>query len=74
MSYTDKEKAKDTKAIGEELMKLAINNKQAKMIRDLQEGNIRLKDRLSGRNKKNRPRSQSYPGLKQLGSKPSTPV
>lgn len=74
MSYTDKEKAKDTKAIGEELMKLAINNKQAKVIRDLQEGNIRLRDRLSGRKEKNKPKSESYPGLKRLGSKPSTPV
>lgn len=74
MPYTDKEKAKDAEKIGKELTDLAIKNKQAQTIIDLQKDNIKLKNLVGKRNKKKVARAQSYPGLKQLGSKPSTPV
>lgn len=74
MPYTDKEKAEDAEAIGKQLQDLAVKNKQGKMVKDLQEENVRLRDLISGRKKKGDIRRRRYPGLKTFGSKPSTPI
>ena len=74
MAYTDKEKAKDAAKVGKELTKLAMKNKQAQTIIDLQKDNIKLKNLVGNRKNRKIAKAESYPGLKRLGSKPSTPA
>ncbi len=51
MAYTDKEKAKDAAKVGKELTELAMKNKQAQTIIDLQKDNIKLKNLVGNRRK-----------------------